>query len=54
MNTSSVVLRSPGLSQIQLVGEKLNESLKKFQLRPFDKKEKDLNAKVKRSYPKPP
>ena len=51
MNTYSIP-RATGLKQLQQLGEQLNRSLRKEIQKTFPKQEV-LNAKIKRSYPKP-
>lgn len=47
--------RALNISQLQELGEMLNKSLKKERKELFEflNKQKELNAKIKRSYPKP-
>ncbi|MGA1582179.1 MAG: hypothetical protein ACO4CH_02845 [Saprospiraceae bacterium] len=51
MNTSTIP-RATGLKQLQLLGEKLNRSLRK-EVRKVLPRQEVLNARIKRSYPRP-
>ncbi len=52
MNIASV-LRAQELNQLKQLGDQLNKSLRKKGLKTIKLKKETLNAKVKRSYPKP-